>query len=211
MATTSKRNGAKPAGQRRSQADRTSAAQAILIEAAIEELSIAGYARATTASIAARAKVTTGSLHYHFGSKDDLFMAVLDQLTSDALALFRKLDDQNTGNVSVGTSLVDTLWLLYGSHRYWAVWEINMGFRSQPEKHEALVAHRRATHKKMLDEVAANTRISDSTRRTLIELLPIILSAMRGVFLDTYFMDYGSEHLSGQLAALASMLDQKLE
>ncbi|TCT03078.1 TetR/AcrR family transcriptional regulator [Paralcaligenes ureilyticus] len=200
-----------PREKRRTQADRTNAAQAILIEAAIAELSMRGYAKVTTASIASRARVTTGSLHYHFGNKDGLLMAVLDQLTKDALAMFQKLDDRTKDGISVGDALVGTLWSLYGSYRYWAVWEINMGFRSQPEKHKALVEHRLATHKRMLNEVITNPHISESTRVTLIELLPFILSSMRGIFLDTYYMDRDSTHLSEQLSALASLLNERLQ
>jgi AcrR family transcriptional regulator len=51
-----------------------------LIEAAIEEFAEVGYAGATTASIARRAGVTQPLVHHHFGSKEGLWLEVVDQL-----------------------------------------------------------------------------------------------------------------------------------
>lgn len=52
----------------------------VLLAAAIEEFAEKGFAGATTADIARRAKTQQPLVHHHFGSKDELFKVVLDTL-----------------------------------------------------------------------------------------------------------------------------------
>ncbi len=61
-----------------------------LLDAAAIEFSNLGFAGATTASIARRAKVTQPLVHHHFGSKKGLWDAVLEELF---VSLQRALDD----------------------------------------------------------------------------------------------------------------------
>ena len=55
-------------------------ARPVLLEAAIREFAEKGYEGATTAGIARRAKTNQPLVHHHFGSKEELFRAVLDAL-----------------------------------------------------------------------------------------------------------------------------------
>ncbi len=71
---------------RRRQVDRRRETQAQLIGAATELLRSVGYAGTTTALIAKQAGVTTGALHHHFASKDDLMLSVLDRSSARVLA-----------------------------------------------------------------------------------------------------------------------------
>ncbi len=52
----------------------------LLLEAAIQEFAEKGYAGATTAGIAKRARANQPLIHHHFGSKERLFRAVIDTL-----------------------------------------------------------------------------------------------------------------------------------
>jgi len=54
-----------------------------LLEAAIHEFADKGYAGATTAGIARRARSQQPLVHHHFGSKEDLFRVVLDTLFAE--------------------------------------------------------------------------------------------------------------------------------
>jgi AcrR family transcriptional regulator len=51
-----------------------------LIDAAMHEFAHLGYAGASTVSIARRARVTQPLVYHHFGSKEGLWLAVIDQL-----------------------------------------------------------------------------------------------------------------------------------
>lgn len=195
---------------RRTQSDRTQAARAALVDATIMLLSEEGFARSTTAAIAKRANVTTGALHHHFPTKESLFIAVLDQLTTEALDLFSMLTDKNKKPQAAANLLVDTLWTLYGSKRYWAVWEINMGFRHDPEMYGAILEHRQHTRTAMEQAIQSNSSLHESTRTALFARMHFILSAMRGIFLDTFFAGHESSRLDQQLHVLKQELAWEL-
>lgn len=196
--------------KRRTQADRTAMARASLVESAITLLSEHGFAHATTAAIAQHAGVTTGALHHHFPTKDSLFFAVLDELTEDALALFRDLKEARVQHEGPARAIVTTLWSLYGSRRYWAVWEINIGLRRDQASHDALVTHRTQTRERMYRTLAANHGLKPATKLALQVLLPFLLSSMRGIFLDTFFAGHEPGQLDHQLDRLIHALDQEL-
>lgn len=195
---------------RRTQADRTQAARAALVDAAIMLLTEEGFARTTTAAIAKRANVTTGALHHHFPTKESLFIAVLDLLTEEALSLFSLLTDKGKKSQAAANLLVNTLWTLYGSKRYWAVWEINMGFRHDEEMHAAIAAHRKNTRAAMEQAIQSNSQLRDATKLALAVCMPFLLSAMRGIFLETFFSDHEEKRLDQQLKVLKKELTWEL-
>lgn len=197
--------------KRRTQADRTALARAALVHSAIVILSESGFARATTAAIAQDAGVTTGALHHHFPNKESLFFAVLDELTEEALALFRGLSRVQSGGDAEARSIVTSLWSLYGSKRYWAVWEINIGLRPDEALYQALIDHRSATRERMYRVIEANQDLTDGTKRALTVVLPFLLSSMRGIFLDTFFAGHEDEWLDRQLERLIHALDQEMK
>ena len=196
--------------KRRSQADRTALAQATLVESTITLLAEQGFARTTTAAIAQHAGVTTGALHHHFPSKESLLLAVLDQLSEDALGLFRQLHEQDEEGVGVAGPIVSALWSLYGSRRYWAVWEINLGLRPDDVAHQLLIEHRQRTRESMNCALAANETLRPRTKQALHVLLPFLLSSMRGIFLDTFFAGHEPGVLDQQLERLTHALDQEI-
>lgn len=62
------------------------ATRTALLAAARKHFARVGYSRAQTAKIAADARVTTGALYHHFGSKKRLFQAVAEQIEVEILA-----------------------------------------------------------------------------------------------------------------------------
>jgi AcrR family transcriptional regulator len=208
--------------KRRTQADRTAASRIALIDSAITLLSQRGFAHATTAAIAQHAGVTTGALHHHFPAKEDLFLAVLDELAEQAVKLFRSLSDEartrstpsaaNAQAIEAGRAhgIISSLWSLYGSKRYWAVWEINIGFRPNDALYQILLDHRVRTREQMQRAIAENTALHEDTRRALTVLLPFLLASMRGVFLDTFFTDHDAAFFDQQLAWLIQVFDREL-
>lgn len=65
------------------------ATRAALLAAARRHFARVGYSRAQTGRIAADARVTTGALYHHFGSKKKLFQAVAEQLEVEILEAAR--------------------------------------------------------------------------------------------------------------------------
>lgn len=59
-----------------------------IVDALAAEMAEGGYARASTRSIAERAGLASGLVHYHFSSKEAILLALLEQLIASADARF---------------------------------------------------------------------------------------------------------------------------
>lgn len=194
---------------RRSQADRSSAARAALITAATNVLSEHGFARATTIAIANQAGLSTGALHHHFATKTDLFIAVLDEITAQMIALLADLKAGPAADAGPSTRLIKSLWSFYSRGTFWAAWEISMGWRSDQDLCRRLADHRRCSRELVKAAICRNPHLSDHTKRTLFALLPFFTSAMRGIFLETLANQDGRVFRS-QLDILAGLLPSQL-
>ena len=62
----------------------TDARRQQIVEALMAEMAVAGYERASTKSIAARAGLAPGLIHYHFASKVEILLALVDFLIERA-------------------------------------------------------------------------------------------------------------------------------
>ena len=87
---------------RRTQAERSTATQAALLEAARALFTEHGFAGAGRDKIARRAGVTRGALYHHFGTKQDLFLAVVEDLEAE-------LGERLVAAASAGTNPLEEL------------------------------------------------------------------------------------------------------
>jgi len=69
----------------------TQARRKQIVAALCEELAAVGYERASTKSIAARAKLTPGLIHYHFSSKEEILLFLVEGLIGDARRRFDRI------------------------------------------------------------------------------------------------------------------------
>ena len=134
MPRTAKRPDARtrtPAAKpRRRQADRSEATRAALIRAAIDTVSERGYAGATAAHIAARAKVTRGALQHHFGTIQDLLLEVVRYVSQELVGeIEAEISARDSLDQRIG-AIADRYWQVYGGADYFALIEIWMGSRS---------------------------------------------------------------------------------
>lgn len=67
--------------------------RAQIIEALLGELAAVGYERASIRSIAARAELTPGLVHYHFHNKEEILLALVDGLIAQGEARLAPLLD----------------------------------------------------------------------------------------------------------------------
>jgi AcrR family transcriptional regulator len=71
---------------RRTQAERREATRGALVAAARELFTAKGFAGAGREEIVERAGVTRGALQHHFGTKEDLFLAVFESVEAEVMA-----------------------------------------------------------------------------------------------------------------------------
>ncbi|MBB2914065.1 AcrR family transcriptional regulator [Streptosporangium becharense] len=74
---------------RRTQVERRAHTRAALIEAAVACVNIVGPASVSTAQIAATAGVTRGAVQHHFGSAQELYLAVVNHAWEEIAAVYR--------------------------------------------------------------------------------------------------------------------------
>jgi AcrR family transcriptional regulator len=79
----SRHTGAAEAAPRRTQASRSAATRAALLAAGRRLFAERGYAGAARDDIVELAGVTRGALQHHFGRKQDLFLAVVEELETE--------------------------------------------------------------------------------------------------------------------------------
>jgi AcrR family transcriptional regulator len=114
---------ARPRG-RRSHAERTAETRARIIAAVVDGIAELGLQRTTAQEIAGRAGVTWGAVQHHFGGKDGLLLAVLE----DSFARFAaRLDDvrvEGTTLAERAALFVDRAWEHFRSRHYRSTFEI---------------------------------------------------------------------------------------
>jgi AcrR family transcriptional regulator len=112
-----------PARARRKQSERTAATRGRILRAVVESISEVGFRRTTASAIADRAGVTWGAVQHHFGGKDGILRAVLE----DSFARF----EERLSSVQVDAPLeervaafVDRAWEHFASPHYRSTFEI---------------------------------------------------------------------------------------
>ncbi len=126
-----------PSKERRSHAERTAETRAKIIAAVVESIAEVGFQRTTASEIANRAGLTWGAVQHHFGGKDGILIAVLENS-------FNRFGD-GLGDIPLeGTPLekraslfIDRAWQHFGSAEYRSTFEILLNYlgRADLEEH----------------------------------------------------------------------------
>jgi len=115
------------AGPHRSRAQRSAQTRARILAAVTDSIADVGLARSTAAEIARRAGVTWGAVQHHFGDKQELLAATLE----DGFERFaRRFDDLAAESSSLerrAAAFVDRAWEHFASPVYRANFEILLG------------------------------------------------------------------------------------
>lgn len=107
----------------RTQAERSATTRARILRAVVECVDEEGFPRATASAIARRAGVTWGAVQHHFGGKDGILRAVLD----DTFARFARRFDDLPGGLPPDARtrrFVARAWAHFGSAHYRTTLEI---------------------------------------------------------------------------------------
>jgi AcrR family transcriptional regulator len=116
---------ARPRRRRRPQAERRAATRANILEAAVASIAEVGFTRTTATRIAARAGVTWGAVQHHYGDKDGILTAVLDDTFARFAAHFADLEGPATVPIRArAKDFVERAWRHFGSPHFRSTFEI---------------------------------------------------------------------------------------
>lgn len=189
---------------KRTQAERSATTRAALLDAAVACLVEEGYAGTTTARVAERAGVTRGAHLHHFGTRQALVAAAVDELTVRRDEEFRRaigeLPEAGRERLEAG---LDLIWGGYASPLFQAALGLWTAARTEPELHEQLVEVERRFDR---STAAVAREILGADR----ERLELVLATIRGMaLLDT--LTPGGSRSARQWPAVRGQLVELLE
>lgn len=113
-----------PERERRSHAERTAETRSRVMAAVVASIAEVGYQRTTAAEIARRAGVTWGAVQHHFGDKDGILMAVLEEAFDDFARLHANPPSDDDGIEERVALFIDRSAKHFGSALYRSNFEI---------------------------------------------------------------------------------------
>jgi AcrR family transcriptional regulator len=124
---------------RRTQEERSATTRHRLVQAAIDTICDCGFAEATVARIASRADLTRGAVQHHFGTRNDLLIAVIDDFAKE---LFSRSGDSYAKGRAIEQrvgAICDSYWGIVGSRHFIAVIQVLLGVRNDPAVYRNLL------------------------------------------------------------------------
>ncbi len=97
-----------------------------------------GYAGATMSAIAAKAGVTRGALQHHYGSRADVFNALIDHFFA-SLPKLKEPAPQADSAKDVGEFMAETF-RVYGTRIAVAIMQLRIGVQAEPELRDGIKA-----------------------------------------------------------------------
>jgi AcrR family transcriptional regulator len=167
---------------RRTQAERTAATQAALLDATIDCLVEYGYVHTTTSKVAERAGVSRGAQVHHFPTKALLVTAAVQHLarrrSEELRALIPGLPE---GDAKIG-ELLDLVWDSHSGPIFDATLELWVAARTDPELRTELVRLERGVTRDTWEQIEG--AFGDVAQRPgFRDDVDLVLATVRGVAL----------------------------
>lgn len=173
-ARTRGRDGRDATTGRRTQAERSSATRALLLDATVESLIDLGYSATTTTAIAERAGVSRGAQLHHYPTRAALVVAAVEHLAQKiGSELSRDLDRLRGSDQHRLVALVDVLWAHYESPLFEAWLELAIAARTDSELRRCLAPVERgvrAALERMVGDLFASATKTAGTPHQLVAL-----------------------------------------
>jgi AcrR family transcriptional regulator len=118
---------------RRTQAERSSATRAQLLDATIDCLFRLGYARTTTTDVAARAGVSRGAQLHHFPTRVELVTAAVERLFERRHREFLAAMAGLPAGTDRAAAAIDLLWSMVSGPTFYAWLELAVAARTDAE------------------------------------------------------------------------------
>lgn len=122
-----------PKRERRSHAERTAETRRRVMEAVVEAIAELGYQRTTGAEIARRAGVSWGAVQHHYGDKNGILAAALEDSFYRLAATLGEPPATDRPLEERVSEFVDRAWKHYGSEHYRSTFEILLNMPPEVE------------------------------------------------------------------------------
>ena len=128
MAQAQKRGQTIANHRRRSQAERTALTRRRIVAAVFESIAEVGLARTTAVEITRRAGVTWGAVQHHFGGKDGMLIAAVEDSFDHFASRFDDLPIVGAALDERARRFVEGAWAHFSSREYRSAFEILLHF-----------------------------------------------------------------------------------
>ena len=124
---------------RRTQEERRETTRRKLHEAAAECIARSGLANSSLGVIAKHAGVTRGAVQHHFGTRNELLLAVVDEFGQQLIALSRNLTGRHAPLTDRIDSICSLYWETFSSPHFLAVIQIWLGVQNEPRIYRSVL------------------------------------------------------------------------
>lgn len=196
-----------PRPARRSHAERTAETRRRVTAAVVESLAEVGYPRTTGAEIARRAGVSWGAIQHHFGDKNGILAAALQDSFDRFAAILGAPPDSGVALEMRVSEFVDRAWRHFASDHYRSMFQILLNLPPEVKSSwafQSVIQAWREIWRRFFPEIPRGEREAD-------DLMRYAISALSG--LATFAILEGGDERAVQrgLALLKRTLVQELE
>jgi AcrR family transcriptional regulator len=171
--------------RRLTQGERTAAMRCRLLDAATEYLAEAGFAAFKVEGVADLANVSRGAIHHHFGSRDGLLSAVVDDLGN------RLLDPPQVATDGTIEELLDAAinrdWEVLGSVRFVAALQILVAVRSDDKLHQQIIRQVTEFEDKLDANWAEMLAGGKASKSEIMTLRHMVSATLRGLAIRSIY------------------------
>jgi len=193
---------------RRSHAERRAETRAKILAAVVDAIAEQGFQRATAQQIAGRAGVTWGAVQHHFGGKDGLMLAVLEESFNGLAVRLADVPIASTTLAERAGIFVDRAWEHFSGRHYRATLEIMLSYLGRPGVAEDVDWRRRMLHAfdALWTRLFAGSRLS---HQRSLALQRFTVSALSGLA-STHLLAGAGAAPKRELAVLKEVLVREL-
>ena len=191
--------------RRRTHAERTAETRARIMGAVVESISEVGFKRSTAAEIARRAGVTWGAVQHHFGGKDGILAAVLEDSFERFAARLGDIEVEGAPLERRVALFVERAWEHFASPHFRSTFEILQHYAG--EAGNGWQAEMLAAWNRIWSTIFEDAHLS---RRRRITLQHYTISCLTGLASLLRFQAPSTPVLADELALLKDTLLREL-
>ena len=194
---------------RRSHEERRETTRRQLLDAAIQCISRRGLAEASLDVIADTAKVTRGAVQHHFGTRNDLLLAVVDEFGRELFALVHDPGMASRTLAERIDHVCSRYWATFSSDHFRAVIQIWLGTQAHPRAYRSILARIRWFELELDRHWLTIFGESGLAAAQLTAARHVALAAMRGLALRAIYSN-GKDDARDEIGVLKAMLSRFL-